>query len=279
MINNYGSKMKRNSNSKLAQFKAAVAHLPFTSFDESNDDIIATYSNSSIDIEVIYNPMLKGTSCNFTIYRNDVQTDSYGTYDIDEFVEQLEPYFNLGNEVSLLKQLDRRLTKLEMLANDDSSLARLLQQELTNSDSDSEVNYASSVPLGELLDLINEGYVKDIIITAIQTGELDKATLEDMLVMAYDREEKEIKNRDRKNNSLVSGAAIGTNSDYKVKLGYGISGMVSGRELLSMTPEDKATMKRNIQQIKTNLGNVELDETVGYVKRKDGKLVKRKLVL
>lgn len=256
MINNYGSKMKRNSNSKLAQFKAAVVHLPFTSFDESNDDIVATYSNSSIDIEVGYNPNLLGTSCNFVIYRNDVQTDSYGTYDIDEFVEQLEPYFNLGNEVSLLKQLDRRLTKLEMLANDDSSLARLLQQEL---DSDSEVNYASSVPLGELLDLINEGYVKDIIITAIQTGELDKATLEDMLVMAYDREEKEIKNRGRKNNSLVSGAAIGTNSEYKVKLGYG-------------------TISLGIRNIH-GINNVELDETVAFVKRKDGKLVKRKLVL
>lgn len=261
MINNYGNKMKRNSNSKLAQFKAAVAHLPFTEFDELSNSIAAVYevsrtkTNPGIRIEVGYSQEYKGTSCNFEIFHNDVLTDSYGTYDIDEFVEQLEPYFNLGDEVSLLRQLDRRLTKLEMLVNDDSNLAMLLQQELD----DDEVNYASSVPLEELLDLINEGDVKDIIITAIQTGELDKATLEDMLVMAYDREETEFKNRGRKNNSLpkgklgiVNGATIGTNS----KLGYGALGVSRVKEL-------------------------ELDELskVGYVKRKDGKLVKRKLMM
>ena len=139
MINNYGNKMKRNSNSKLAQFKAAVAHLPFTEFDELSNSIAAVYevsrtkTNPGIRIEVGYSQEYKGTSCNFEVFHNDVLTDSYGTYDIDEFVEQLEPYFNLGDEVSLLRQLDRRLTQLEMYNNS----AKLLQQEL---DSD-EIEY------------------------------------------------------------------------------------------------------------------------------------------
>lgn len=200
MINNYGNKMKRNnSNSKLAQFKAAVAHLPFTEFNETSDSIVASYvdmGDPTTIIEVDYNPNYKGISYNFTIYRNDIQTDSYGTYDIDEFVEQLEPYFNLGNEVSLLKQLDRRLTKLEMYNN-------LAQQELN---SDSEVE-------DELSLLLQEEY--------------------------------------------LAGTDPYVNSEYD---------------------NYKYTVAK--PKFKTTLGNVELDETtVGYVKRKDGKLIKRKLVL
>jgi hypothetical protein len=141
------------SNSKLAQFKAAVAHLPFTEFNETSDSIVASYETKptktnpvAISVVVTYSSKYKGTSCNFTIYRNDVQIDHYGTYDINEFVEQLEPYFNLGNEGSLIKQLDRRLTQLETLVNGDNDLNKLQQQEL---DCDNEIECLFSLMLQE----------------------------------------------------------------------------------------------------------------------------------
>lgn len=212
--------MKRNnSNSKLAQFKAAVAHLPFTEFNETSDGIVAIYETKrnktnpvAVTVVVTYSPNLKGTSCNFFIYRNDIQTDSYGCYDIDEFVEQLEPYFNLGNEVSLLKQLDRRLTKLEMYNN-------LAQQEL-NSDSEQELIELLDKGI-ELVDIANE--------------------LEDSLY---------------KEGFVAALTMLGVVDSNYTKLGYGALGVSRVKEL-------------------------ELDELskVGYVKRKDGKLIKRKLVL
>jgi hypothetical protein len=205
------------SNSKLAQFKAAVAHLPFTEFNETSDSIVASYETNTVGIKVVvdYSPNYKGTSCNFTIYRNDVQIDHYGTYDIDEFVEQLEPYFNLGNEGSLIKQLDRRLTQLEILVNGDNNLAKLQQQEL---DFDNEVESLFNL-------MLQEEYERGFI------------------------------------DGLNGGIVTGVSCLSKGKLGYGIGTMVSGKELLAMTPEDKATMKRNIRRLKTNLGNVELDKT------------------
>lgn len=212
--------MKRNnSNSKLAQFKAAVAHLPFTEFNETSDSIVASYvdmGDPTTIIEVDYNPNYKGTSCNLTVYRNEIQTDSYGTYDIDEFVEQLEPYFKLGNEVSLVKQLDRRLTKLEILANDDKGLlVNLLRQEL---DSDNLIKDDMSVD-----ELVDEAY----------------------------------------NRGFADGLRGYPSDTTNQVTGYGY-----------LVNNDKLP---GTNRSKNDTFNVELDETVAFVKRKDGNLIKGKL--